>query len=85
MIKFIKNCLNRAKMSEEEYFLNRKIHQQAYKTCLKYLADYYTLIGTHRILALHKAELELRERTPEEIKKLAAIAILQFEQEEVEV
>lgn len=41
MIDFIKNAINRLKMSDEEFALNCAVHKTARAICKHYLVSYY--------------------------------------------
>lgn len=86
MIGFIKNCMNRIAMSDDEFALHCAIKKTAKKICIKYLTEYYMQVDCLSYFFAHrKAVKKLHTYGSEKITKLAAIAILQYEQEEVEV
>lgn len=84
MIKFLLNAINVCKMSNDEYALNRQIDKNARRICIKYLAEYYeTTENLPHPFAVRKAINVIKEDySKADLRKLASIAILQFEQEQ---
>lgn len=72
-------------MSDEEYSLNCQIHQEAKEICEKQLLRYF--LGELQMpayLAIAKTKEFIRNCSKEDLKRRAALALTQFQQEETE-
>ena len=82
MIKFFKTIITRWKMSDDEFELNRQIYRRARRIVYNALRAYLMLINPYlsdREID-KKVKAELKTISKEEMKALAAKAILQYGQ-----